>query len=1764
MKNPKSLIKKTLIRLLALMMTVSLVPSSLFLDVSAAEAGTDSAAAAESQQPDESESDDDSKSGSMNVYKNGVAVATEITSGGSWPANTVTGSDEPTTKALSPEEYNSGRQTIDVTDTLYTLTVSTGISPGTSVEYFTLRYTDVNGAAQTKYIFPTRERQEMVSSYIKNISGKVPGKVWKDTTISGVKRYRNYVGPDEWSDSFEPVTVTVEPNSKAVEEAKAEFYDIYSVEENYVDGMVDINGSSLLENVNTSHNDLRSLGYDVSENTDLSDVLSSWSIDEFLFRTDSAIRSVNSIDVFMSNGRWSVQGMSVSRVTGIGGYGEYGSYSGKYFLSLNKQRLCELQSKKTGTQTFNADGDTIINIGGTGSSYFSLRQLNEASAASSGINDLYSFRIDLADVPDGGIETLVRASASDSDPASGIIAEHLALEVSYRDRNGWTRSFTSPVLLSMLGQYKRSGDTVRTMGIAQRGDTLAFTACMPEYSSLISTRLLVGKAARDKLVSDSGVSPIGTSRDRDRLITALDSDYIRVSGISLYKGTCRLSNTPDGEDKDSGEKLKSYTCVFAFSEDAPLLYTTTNNAQGIRINAGTSDSFKLTDYNKGAPLIGAEYTGNLLIRLKTDAITGSTPSGSTRIRLTYQDTSGTEMQTSFYTISEEVMNYLGYWPGTDSTNGNFGYYYGIQPGNIVEFPVTVADVAAITSVELSVGSDSDDWQVAGISIAVAENIGKRRVYAQSLSAGGLSSGYRIVRSMTTTVIPPFPINLKLLVSTGDSFSFNTGEGTVITAREPNYEDVRYSMSYEQTKENYGYARKRKTYDINVKVADDPDAGNFNGDSGSSNHFYFQILFSKGKSGFVLANQQLSSDAFRAGCNELFAISVNRDYGDVKEIRIIPQDVSESNDVFDKLNVEQITVTERTSGGAADQFVFDNVGWIGIDYVDQSQKAAVQTTSGRSLTEVSRKYKASYKQKVVNLLCEIKTLPWDTDYMDVEGSVSCDLNYTDMDGQPHTVSFDVISRMASYMNKTARSYDGVNADGTVPALYANMGTVSDPEWMLRPNHTDRFILPSLANAKSIDSMTLKATSRNNKMSKWIIGDVSISRIISDSGVVTLTAANNSTDGEYLRSMQTVPHCNMVKKAGKEYEELVLPAGEPQKLTIFFCENTITWAENSSWASSVSKFPDSTNDTLNVFIFPSSRTRNIDGVSVSAAVQFNISNSRVMQVSQGALKASGSGTEDAMFYYTGLPAEDMKNISSLSIRCRDSGISFDSALIQQVREGVVVMTYSFSLGGASATLGLKSLPSDYTKVYEPMKQKLLLSFGTGTSEMTLFGLSEDNLNPNDVAVCLKYRSSLDPSGEYYSPYVYLTETGVNKLYPGMMAEIPFDVPYLSEITGYRIVSFGNLKANVESALGANYSCSSADENTLKLEKCYSFGQSYDVENMIRELSATEGMTGENTVAPLDVWFTTASAGENDESGINSPVTVVFSYTDSKNAEKTRQFKDIRQYIQSDSKQFKTGERTQVRFFLPDFSELNSISITAPDGSWKVDQIEISRLGEELINRKVDTVFNNKAKLITLKKVTLSTSVTADDKYKGRVEDHEKNIKLDGGKIVSGTVIIKNSEEGFGIRVDMLSNDLLTDITEEVTSTNDTAFAVLIPANQSTVPMTYKISIWAVENPTVKDVINVTVPPVSQTSKNSSSSGQSSSTAPASDSSSQSSGSGADTSDSSSDEASEPDDSDSSAQDTDSSGSGDTAAEESSVPDETVTDQSETAGEPSDQEG
>ena len=2129
----------------------------------------------------------------------------------------------------------------------YTLTVSTGISPGTNVEYFAVRYLDKKGNPQTKYIFPKTHSLKATHDFITGL-----------TTSS--------------------------------EAAKAQ-----------------------MEELDKKHSVLND--YDYTEVTEpATKALASWTVDDFMFYAPNGLTKITSVEAFLSKGSWTVQGIEVSKVNSQTYYGEYGFYTGKYFLAMDRTRICELKKKKQGTLTLSAVSDTLINIGGSESQYFELNTNFEEAHVDNPLDDLYSIRLDIADELKSGIETYLKNDPSDLSPAAKLNLEHIAVEIEYQDVNGWTRNVTMPFLLSVLGQYdfynvenlnmdNADGSTVegignvRSTGLCQRGDTVAFTACLPEFKSLISTKMYVGSKAREVLKQTGGIQLAsekkiedlneqlselrkedfvddtkvdrclvdidiekGKLKNYDDLIYELDNDDIALSSISIYDGICVMGNTPDVTS--NSKKWYSYATGFAFASDAPLYYSTTTKDTGFVLNSGTADSFSMRAYSANNPLIGYNMSGNFMVRIKTDNMVGAGTAGETYVKLSYQNGSGEIVTTRLYNVRDEVMNYLGYWPSDDSATSDYAYLHGVAENNIVEFPVQLEDVVAVTGIELSVDSYSgDEWQVDSVSVAVIDKIGNRytfvssddvdlasngarnikdgdiltfkckhggqylsvedsvtksgtnvlvdekssasewkavdagdgwfnlfsqigdgsmamdvkgaskdnstniqiyshnttaaqkfkfkankdgtysiltgttngescvdysklsngnvhqyknvygdnqkwyvditrdssyvpvseaataspteaanvpkshdsindgdvvsfrnsktglyigvddkwnviqttaenrtyfvaamygdltlfyvngsgtqtakqvvtggndstlsvtqarilkdstpnpsrlyricdledgtfsfetgsggfmidvsdgsaesgaaikttssslnndsqcwyveidgvdvvtpkaavklaeeerkkeeaeeaarqadieartvreytpvdqinngdilyfrnqstdlymsysgepsdrsnvfqseqkeaaafkaveldngwfqfvcvedenfvldrqasggnkdeaeiflftnngtanqtfkiktftdgtfmfitggtderscvqadklvgvgdnicqwtvtgekeqRWYAEKMtsyvqddtddptnggkldpnavvpydtdlnpySSDGDHSAYYVIREVDMTVIPPFPLKYaddeaKSLIIAGQSVTFSSGRGRVIRSEDLNFDDVRYSMPYEYTSRDYGYTRSSKTFDLIVKVADDPSAGNINGDSGSKNYFYFQLLFKYGGSALVLANQQLSSDGFRAGMGETFSISVNRDYGELTSIRILPEDVQEDSDIFDKLNIEQITVTERVYGDTSTQYVADNVGWIGIDYHDSAEDSSIQGRSGRTIGNISKTVGISYKQTVVNFLAEINTLPWDSDYLQVEGSIACDLEYIDIDGQPQTASFDVVKRMAEYMNKSPRVVEAAS-DGSNASLFTNMGCVSDPQWMLRPNHTDRFMLPSLPNVKSLTSITFYATSRNNKPGKWVIGSVSISRIIKDGGIVTL-----NSNGEYYRTMETKGFCENKKERKKE--ELFLPAGTTQSLKLNFNTNVIDWIDYKTELSSVSRLPDSTNDELNIYIYPENPERlDITNSIVKTAVQYTIPYSQVMQAKQSTLSVANSGTADAVFYTKGLAVSSMNNLVKMGIQCRDQYVLFDYAIVEQVREGVVVNTYHFTFHGESGLLGITKAPDDYTTVYEPMQQVVSLSLSEASEESALFATTDTNSKTSNIAIAMRYTSTLDPGNtEYYSPYVYLTDIGINKIYPGMMIDVPFDIPYVKDIKGYKIASFGNkINARVKGSMAVNYNNSSAnDASGTMIGGVYSSNGSYDIKNALMEYDLAEGITGEGSVAPLSIRFKTAKAMKGVESGTATPVRAMIYYTDQMGAAQTYQISDLRKFIQltdtspnavteddNDNtvanstnntwkfvREFETNSWKTVKLFLPECNEIKSIWVCPygggdVDAMWYLEQFSGTLGIDKAIKpyASFDRLIDEELKEstagteIALYDVSMSTQLFANGVVTPST-NHFASATIESGDVAKITVKIRGGDRKYAVDTYEIVNGVKVKAPITfVSNKTETEFWFTPDENETKDTKSYQISVYSEDNKYVRDEIYVMVRPKPET--------------------------------------------------------------------------------------
>ena len=1298
-------------------------------------------------------------------------------------------------------------------------------------------------------------------------------------------------------------------------------------------------------------------------------------------------------------GSWTIQGLSIYKVDSYRNYQEYGLISGKRFLDFKGYLVADVVKRSSGSLTFATSGgvDRAVAIGGADDNNFCdivNYAKNEVKREYTSDSSLYSIRMDMADQLNAGIDAFTNSDGTKLSGDNGIV-ENIAMELQYKDIHGWTRKLTVPFIMSSyIAAAKACGDKA-VLGFAQRGDMVAMQGVFPEFDRLATApKIYLGNTARNLIIEEAGIDASSPTAKMTAAAKATASDDISLAGMSLYKGGC-MPYVAGGTDNE-GKALTGATLYYVFENENPIQYYTTTDAKGRLVKANGNDTIKLVNYQSGTPLVASVFgRDRYLVTLKTSDRGRAGTKDDISVMFHYEKQDGTGASTVSYRVKQAANDFLGSWP--TKTGGNYIETAGLGDGGDISFLIEAPDLKSFTGVDISLLGD-DEWLMDNMIISVVDDVQLRRAYIRDDG----SSNYWVERQMTIAPIfslkgldtyvmdddgnvidengkrvekekrqkydddgnPLYdddgnPIYEEVeneeyytqtrtisdqLFTGGQSISISFNTRTINDVRDTDYASVRYRMTYEQTGVDWGFAKKKVSYDVSVKVADDPDYDMGNGDSGSTNYFYFQLIFKNGNSGYVLANQQISSDGFRSGMTEVFTISVNRDYGDLTGVRIIPEDIASDSDAFDKLNIDTITVTQQTNGGAAMMYVIGQVGWIDIDYRDENESASLRGQKARTASEIAKLCKVTDKKRVYNMLCEFTNLPWDNDYYQLEGSVMATIYYmSSATNKVETMEFDVVSRLASYMNKTAKSYDAATDPKEVRIASSQMKTISDPEWMFRPNTTDRFIMPPIADIQSLKSIVFTAQSRNGYPATWNIGKVCVSEI-EENGALQLTA-----NEEYYRSMKTKSLCSSDGETITVNVNIGTPTASKE---IKFNDNTITWTAEG-WATPVSRMPESSDDKVNIFVYPSASTRNIADSKVNMFFQYAVPFSQYMQKTE-TLTPSGSGTADAVFSILGLSVKDFVSASTLGIQCSNSRLLFDHAIVQHVRDDVVMNTFAYGFnGGSSAVITVRSDPLISNIYVDSAEETLALSFGANTDEQMLTSESDD------VAVAFHYRSTLDGGRtEYRSPYVYLTDQGISSISEGLFAELNFNVNYVSEITGYSIAGYGNLKGNVDAAAGIVYHVDKTElndetgayETVERSKRSYaSFADSYALTDALTKYKRTNDKCyGDEAAAPIAVTFSTAEASNVLDAGTESKVQMTFNYTDYKGVKMTKTFVDVTPYIQGDTKQFVTNEDATVKFFIKELDKdlsLTSVDIIPYNGK-KVTTKDINVVSDEAV--------------------------------------------------------------------------------------------------------------------------------------------------------------------------------------------------------------------------
>ena len=231
-----------------------------------------------------------------------------------------------------------------------------------------------------------------------------------------------------------------------------------------------------------------------------------YATDTFFFQPLKEVKSIQSIEILMcdnvsestettedgektttvvnkASGTWTCQGMRIYKVSSVRGMGMYGCVSARQYADFDGTLIAKMESAKT----FNWNSDRMFRITTDGSGDGTLTQTSESYSTQQNERVL---RMDIADTYGAGISTL--ANVSGKDLYSSLFGECAAIAFRYQDIYGATREAYLPFATCIVAYALKNGasSTERVSGIAQEGDTVAFSASMPDLVSLQSVRII--------------------------------------------------------------------------------------------------------------------------------------------------------------------------------------------------------------------------------------------------------------------------------------------------------------------------------------------------------------------------------------------------------------------------------------------------------------------------------------------------------------------------------------------------------------------------------------------------------------------------------------------------------------------------------------------------------------------------------------------------------------------------------------------------------------------------------------------------------------------------------------------------------------------------------------------------------------------------------------------------------------------------------------------------------------------------------------------------------------------------------------------------------------------------------------------------------------------------------------------------------------------------------------------------------------------------
>ena len=1301
--------------------------------------------------------------------------------------------------------------------------------------------------------------------------------------------------------------------------------------------------------------------------------------DQILFTTPERVESIDKIQIFgkasATSNVWPCQGMRVYEVDALGGLEMYGWYSDMGYIDFTGKLIAEvIMAPGGGNFNWNTSGGAHVvspYAKGTPQDVFlvntsSKEEYESASGKTTHIGltvdsqrkNPVIIRMDLADKGGAGFESMLSIySDSQTEPtiAQSHFVEAASLSIRYEDIFGDLRDITLPLIVNALGAAADIlGKDTAIAGFAQQGDSIAIPAVLPMFARVDSLSLTIGSSTA---AAACGLIDGGTgSAERTQRMTASNTDSISYTCIAFYK------------DVDVKVALDGAVIRYSYENAAagqPASYSAASSVDGMSIEAGKSTSISMNDYNSYMVLEPIDRQYRYLVTISTDTVENAGTMDDVSIQLKYLNLKEKESESPVYFIKDYANAFYGAWP---ANKDDFGYNYGMRQGGTIQFVVPLQDVKEFTGVSFKLDGE-DEWQFAGVSIAKVTSYGKRNIDWKELRSSEkdqsgqskLKSNVIIGRQVVTDGVlfkvgnvyvdekdnpKPDDPNWKpgTLIQDDDSSTDFNGKGEVVDKKdEIDWDTVLHYMTYEQAMQDLKFTKQRTNYKVSVQVggskvnADDDDCG-------SKNLFYFQLHFENGNSGCMLANQQITGDAFRTGTISEFYIPCAQDYGDLNAIQIIPDDQDGNSDIYDKLKIQSITVEKIT-----DEFICptwtaassdpDGLGWVGIDYREQGEVGSYSGAEGRSVSEIATTYQITESSYNAKFLVSIKTGPYGTSAVQDQsgmtvytndktyyGGMTMSYKYFDRDGEAREAKgIDIVKLMSEYMARSAsyeRSTELVDENYTVE--YA----VSDPNYSFRAGKTDSFYI-TVKNISQFISMSLQL--KSDLVTKWNVAAVRI-YLVNGQGIRFLNA-NGEYDYKYAEGSKPTLVAEWESDEGLSaslgiYRYKQQTGMQEIKNILLACDPINLNPDAAGWTSVIAREPRSKNDTFNLYLYPQQKSDDVAdpaSYTLTAAVRFRdaVTLSQ-MQVSAGSLaKAYDADGNVYCEYATGLTAKNLDSISGVDVETRSMvpiTAPITRGILQVVRGGVLIESYKLS-GIANADMGDTMYIANYGTPAH--REKVYLQLSADTRSQTL------EADVKDMAVALHFRSDVPGAQELRSKYVFLSDAGYTSISGGQVFEIDMDLGDLSAITGASLVSIGALDATVDSIMAVEYDTNNTVYHT------FSTREPVALSNRVKRV-------GENgNVQLLTLKIKTAADDGSVTSGTKGPIKVTVGYYDSYGVIRELTYDDIRPYISSGSG-FASGGTDTVTLLVPELADLRWVEFDPQRGTsanvatWKLESL------------------------------------------------------------------------------------------------------------------------------------------------------------------------------------------------------------------------------------